>query len=1049
LIIGSPIIKRNYRYRTVATSLILGIVIFGSTFSVFIFWGYNASAYDSGYDKALGRRDFPSASEFSLFRLLRNDTKNPLTFNVAAPANEYAFHTGDLIGKIHAFSGIPWAKLTQSPLTLNASTLEGFYDLLHRSDTHYIVLPKKDFNNLITASGKDDEAEISGKGGQEIDEDINEDRVAGEENEPQGQQKTTLGIEEGSIEEAGVLRFAIENFQKVYEDGKYLVLAVPSLTSQQSQADIGLIIPKNNLLPPSLLSDNDSIALGYDKLFFPAEETGKLARSGKLENSTAGSILHGDKGEVTTLWSNPLKQCQFQNSNYIEAVFRILGENKTSNDAGIMWNDRNKEYTASLRNDRLEILVKPIDVGNSKETSEKKLINVRDITREIGVWYRLKVITLEDYINIYINDLLAAKVPRDSNESDSKPSQQVTSTIPPPRNRTGSNIYPPISPVGIFSFNNIAEFKPIEIGQIQLQPYEKDRARFEHDYPLNMLALSKLNYETFIEGDPSVFSKEIIVLDMSSFNQLYSRTMNNTASKLPTIYEDGITYPKNKTINYYYDNNTENKLLEFVKKGGTLVITNVFSPDSEYFPNQTIFQNTELGELFPFQVGDEIEFDRIGQNIVRDLPNKTNKLEAPQQHYLNISGEAQEIKIKNATSAFSDFRVTSSYMHGNNEVAPFALEKKYGAGKIIVINSGGYFRAIDSSPRQYFQTLAEITGLIDLESVLKNNDKMLAGKALTPNAKPIARVVGVLNISGPSQINSSSMSIFANKIPAGAYSLENDKFRARSTMLNPSDNVSKGTNSSDIPDTKLILQNGSYMIPNAIIRNLSLVGEYEVTITSNNSLVLPSTLGSYGDYIAASIPPGSNMNIKLHDGATAEFIAEKAQHDQPFKISGNSKISFYNVSDLRAGNDLSVLLKSPEVKVDNGRAIFEKIYMYDPDRKISSDGGRLDVRGNMVAKFDHVDNYNEIDSRGGWINTQYLTYLNSIQFGKDNVYDKDKMLSGGFPADISELAKEEGVLVPWQKALLSPMAVTTSLSIIIVAAVTLIIFWRTMWLKQK
>ena len=133
LIIGSPLIKRNYRYRIVATSLILGIVIFSSAFSVFIFWGYNASAYDSGYDKALGRRDFPSASEFSLFRLLRNDSKNPLTFNVAAPANEYAFHTGDLIGKIHAFSGIPWAKLTQSPLTLNASTLEGFYDLLHRS----------------------------------------------------------------------------------------------------------------------------------------------------------------------------------------------------------------------------------------------------------------------------------------------------------------------------------------------------------------------------------------------------------------------------------------------------------------------------------------------------------------------------------------------------------------------------------------------------------------------------------------------------------------------------------------------------------------------------------------------------------------------------------------------------------------------------------------------------------------------------------------------------------------------------------------------------
>ena len=76
----------------------------------------------------------------------------------------------------------------------------------------------------------------------------------------------------------------------------------------------------------------------------------------------------------------------------------------------------------------MEILVKPIDVGSSNETSEKKLVNVRDIKRENDVWYRLKIITLEDYINIYINDLLAAKVPRDSNESDSKPNQQVAST---------------------------------------------------------------------------------------------------------------------------------------------------------------------------------------------------------------------------------------------------------------------------------------------------------------------------------------------------------------------------------------------------------------------------------------------------------------------------------------------------------------------------------------------------------------------------------------------------------------------------------------------
>jgi hypothetical protein len=410
---------------------------------------------------------------------------------------------------------------------------------------------------------------------------------------------------------------------------------------------------------------------------------------------------------------------------------------------------------------------------------------------------------------------------------------------------------------------------------------------------------------------------------------------------------------------------------------------------------------------------------------------------------------AQGLKTKNASSSTSDFKVISSYMHGNNEVAPFALEKKYGAGKIIVINSGGYFRAINSSPKQYFQTLAEIPSLIDLDTVLKDNNKAFTGYALTSNAIPIARVVGELNVSGHSQINSSSMSIFANKTPASAYNLDNDKFRAQSIVLDLSVNGSKGSNGSNTLESKHILQNNSYTISNAVIRDLNLVGGYDVTFTSNNSLLLPSALASYNDYIAAIIPTGSNINIKLHDGATAEFIAEKAQHEQPIRISDDSEISFYNVSDLQGKNELSVLLKSPEIKVDNGRISFEKIYMYDPDGKMTSDGGRLDVKGSMIARFDHVDSYNEIDSTGGWTNTKYLTYLNSIQFGKDNIYNKDKMLSVRFPADISELAKEEGVLVPWQKALSSSMTITTSLSIIIVAAVTLTIFWRTSLLKLK
>jgi hypothetical protein len=65
--------------------------------------------------------------------------------------------------------------------------------------------------------------------------------------------------------------------------------------------------------------------------------------------------------------------------------------------------------------------------------------------------------------------------------------------------------------------------------------------------------------------------------------------------------------------------------------------------------------------------------------------------------------------------------VVSYYTYDDNEVAPFALETKYGTGKIIIVNSGGHFGAMPNSPRQYFQTLARIPTLINLNAIPGNN----------------------------------------------------------------------------------------------------------------------------------------------------------------------------------------------------------------------------------------------------------------------------------------------------------------------------------------
>jgi len=381
-------------------------------------------------------------------------------------------------------------------------------------------------------------------------------------------------------------------------------------------------------------------------------------------------------------------------------------------------------------------------------------------------------------------------------------------------------------------------------------------------------------------------------------------------------------------------------------------------------------------------------------------------------------------------------------MRDNNEVAPFALEKKYGAGKIILINSGGYFRTIVSSPGQYFQTLAEIPSLIDLDTVLRHNNKLVSDNTLTPNVTSIAQVVGDLKVSGHSLINSSSLSLFTNETSDSVYSFDNDQFHVQSILFpSTSNGGGRSDKQSDILDTKYILQSKNHRLSNATIRDLRVEGEYEAIIASNNSLVWPTMLASHYDYIATSIPAGFNLIIKLHEGATAEFIAENGRHGQPVRLAGETEIRFYNISDIQNKKELSILLKSPEIRVVNGSANFEKLFMFDPHSKIAIDGRPLDVKGDMIARFDHVDSYDEIDSKGGWINTQYVTYLKSIHFDKNNVYDNEKKINLEFPADISALAKKTGVLVPWQKALLSSTNMLISLSIIVVA-VTLKILWR-------
>jgi hypothetical protein len=1028
LIIQSSQVRRNNRFKILATSLALGIVIFSSSLSVMVFWGYNASADDSGIGS---RRDFPSASEFGLFNFLRNEGKDLLAFSVAVPPDEFDL----LIGKVQAFSGIPWTVLGQSPLTLDSYTLEGFYDLLYQGDTRYIVLPKEDLADLLTEPGKYKEVETRNKGKQETDVDnhVNE--------------TTTIGEEQRRAAITDILRFAVENFQKAYENSKYIVLAVPPLAPPQPQADVALIHKKTGPLESSLPSDKDAIiTFPYDKGFFKDIDHPRVVKN-EEENV---AVLHGVKGGWIQLQSD-LREQQ-RNANYFESTFRIVRQNDSEeNYDGIVWNDTSTEYTLKLGNDTLEIETEPADNGYSSNSNDEKFVYVREIKRENGAWYTVKVIYTQENVDVYLNNLLAVRIPREDRLSGSESYQGLANGTITADNKATMTTNSTIRKVGLYSSNNVAEFKPVKIGIINREIDMNQKIYFQNYYPLSMLALSKMNYDTFVDGDMSALSKKIVILNLDSIMPSLDSSANNTFT-----YKD---------------------YLKFVNDGGTLVIMNI--DDVDFFGEPILF-----GKLF--DIGDEVKFDSISYEAQRSLQNGQEKEKEKERggsrigdqggreekgqgpHYLNVSGLAREIAIRN-NSDTSDLAINSYYVNDDNQkVAPFAIEKKYGMGRLIFVNNGGYFDAVAKSPSQNFLTLAKILNLTSLNTAV---DQGYADNGTAPGGTMhIARIAGDLQSRGNTQINSSSFSIVPanNAAYSGGYDPHiNDKFYVQNVIYSVSDdkNFSKNINNSGSESYDLEKENPGNN--DTLVEDLQLSGPYEVIIRLNGSLVLPSLLESYYNYIGTSIPTGSDIELKLYNGSTVKFLATNGTEQKLFKFSNDGKIHFNNVRESENGTNISVLLKRPEIRVANGKMNFENLDNIEPSsipelvsnnacefiRYRQMDCSQLEVNGSMVAILDHVDNYNQgkegdATTYNQWKEGDAVTYIKSLDIEQNMIDEKTKKIDLNliWPADISQLAKERGITVPWQKALFSDIGVAVSI-MIFAYAILIITIWRP-WVKR-
>jgi hypothetical protein len=497
-----------------------------------------------------------------------------------------------------------------------------------------------------------------------------------------------------------------------------------------------------------------------------------------------------------------------------------------------------------------------------------------------------------------------------------------------------------ISKIGLVSTNDKAEFKPLKIwsgSNLSEEAYDKIKY-FNYYYPASILALSNSSYDVFRDSDTTVFSKDVILV--------------SDALKI--------------------DNYTLGKYLEHLRSGGKIVAIN---SDNNF--------NGTFSRLFSIRSdkGNTESFNNIGGN------NSVNSI--------NVPGLVKKIDMDPNVSQIAWYR------NGNNQsVAPFAIEKTYpNGGKILLISAEGYFNSISNSPKQYFESLSNVLGILGLDSI-----KKMASKS-TP--LPMTGYTGTMGILGKVSLNSSSLSF-----------PDDDSypyiFSAKSIKIYNKTNISPIT------------------FDNMLIKSLKLVGNLSAIVNMTGSLELPGMISDH-DYISVMIPNDSNMTVILPPDmlSNVEMVNGNTIVTNPIRVYNDSRIEFYNIRAAPPLKSPTILLKSPEMTV-NGHVNFTNAYFdgYLLERGGLEKGQALSFQGTLKSKFDYVDHYNE--PFFGGTKTKQITYFQSLAMDANTERHEDLLK---LPGDISSLAKEKGEDIPLVKILSSRNNIITLVTLSIATTI--------------
>ena len=1045
-IISSSLFRDKLKLKPLVLGIFLGAVLISSCLSVFMYAGYVELFTGKAEWIEGGRRDFPTESEIKLLSFLRNEVVDSKVYNIAMPEKQVDNSQG-FTTKIYGFSAIPRVKLLQSPLTLNASSIEGLYDLLEKTDARYITFPKKD---IVTDVGKTNISNLT-----------------------KSEHASTSNI----------IDFILENFPKRYEDNDYIVYQVlPFASPSPNDSNVALIYQKDAELLPSILNKIAFLPYDHESLML---QKGNVTKNNPSYNNfinnsnvctpanlTVEDNVSDNNDKATTLWSSPIQEIkQFCGgnttpnetmTNFIEGTFRITDDltnanknekNKQDNNygAGIMWQDENNVFSVYIGESGLELSRTPYnttlvseqgkDYGSDNNhksnehanvTSPSLLMQNQQIKREKGIWYNLKILSLKNSIDIYVDDILRIKAPTKENQSSSTEKSILGASI---------------TRVGISSTNSKVEFQPIITGQIpdsteQYFKNQREKIYLRQFYPISLLALSKNKYDTFLDGDLSAFSKKYVVLPFD----------------IPSIKKDDAT-----------------KYIEYATRGGNLIVIN--SDDNNF---EGVFS-----KLFSIKPNMLTKSDRVAKTAYNGTSGEI-------KYNTNISGMGYKIESTDT----KDVTVNSLYINNdiynkNQKVTPFVLETKYGNGKIIFVNMVGYLNSTidksllvnksqDEDKNVDLMKLPKFLPLIGLEEDNNNHYNKTSFHPIT--AVPLTRIIGDLNIS-PGQsimINSSSLLLpqsynidkFLNSynLTSKAVTVSNP---LRISILDKQSNNTYETAYERQTSQQKNNDNYDHKFNNVIIKDFKIFGgPYQVIINSVNSshsLNLPAS-SSYRNYIGISIPKGFDMTIKLFGGNASyvegELITIDDNKKYKIKVSASPKdynnignytteIKFFDVqTDVKNIGSISALMKSPDIKIVNkdNQALLEKQLGQETAisfKRDSSENNPIEihkVNGNITSTVGYVDNYKEhyFDA----IRIQFVTYLDQdIQIIKE--YDTVTMPGDNnrnkvqiqIPGDISEYAKDHGIEITWQEAIGSTNNIILMLSIATVTISLIVLSW--------